>query len=162
MRHWIVGLVAAGLFAGPAAAQDKKEGEAPGDSIRQLLEREVEPQAGQYLYAPAGRRDPFVSLLKPIEGGGGAGKRPVGMDGFLIQEVTLRGVVKTKEGYIALLVGPDGKSYFPRLGQRFYDGSITAMDQTSVTFRQEVSDPLAPVKVRDVKKSLYPSEEARQ
>jgi Tfp pilus assembly protein PilP len=162
MRHWIVGLVGACLLAGPARAQEKREGEAQGDSIRQLLEREVEPAAGQYMYAAAGRRDPFVSLMKPIEGGGGVGKRPVGMDGFLIQEVTLRGVVKTKEGFVALLVGPDGKSYFPKLGQRLYDGSITAIDQGSVTFRQEVSDPLAPVKVRDVKKSLYASEEARQ
>jgi hypothetical protein len=30
-----------------------------------------------------------------------------------------------------------------------------------VTFRQEVTDPLSPVKTREVRKSLYASEEAR-
>ena len=38
---------------------------------------------------------------------------------------------------------------------------ITAIDATTVTFRQEVTDPLSTVKTRDVKKTLYPSEEAR-
>ena len=42
------------------------------------------------------------------------------------------------------------------------DGVITGIDATSVTFRQEVSDPLSPVRTRDVRKSLYTSEEARQ
>ena len=36
------------------------------------------------------------------------------------------------------------------------------VDASSVTFRQEVTDPLSPVKTRDVRKSLYASEEARQ
>jgi hypothetical protein len=84
------------------------------------------------------------------------------MEGFLIQEVALKGIVKTKEAYIAMLLGPDNKSYFCQVGQRLFDGAIVAMDQTSVTFRQEVTDPLSPVRVRDIKKSLYPSEEARQ
>jgi hypothetical protein len=35
------------------------------------------------------------------------------------------------------------------------------MDQTTVTFRQEDTNPLSPVRVREIKKSLYP-EEARQ
>jgi hypothetical protein len=36
------------------------------------------------------------------------------------------------------------------------------VDATSVSFRQEVTDPLSPVKTRDLKKSLYATEEARQ
>ena len=74
----------------------------------------------------------------------------------------LKGIVKDQSGYIALLLGTDGKSYFARVGQRFFDGVLVAMDAASATFRQEVTDPLSPVKTRDVKKSLYSSEEARQ
>jgi hypothetical protein len=48
------------------------------------------------------------------------------------------------------------------VGQRLFDGVITAVDASSVTMRQEVTDPLSPVKTRDVRKSLYASEEARQ
>jgi hypothetical protein len=79
-----------------------------------------------------------------------------------VQEVALKGIVRDKSGYIAMLQATDGKSYFAKVGQRFYDGVITAMDGATVTFRQEVTDPLSPVKTRDVKKSLYSSEEARQ
>ena len=38
---------------------------------------------------------------------------------------------------------------------------VTAIDASSVTFRQEITDPLSTVKSRDVRKSLYPSEEGR-
>ena len=36
------------------------------------------------------------------------------------------------------------------------------VDAATVTFRQEVTDPLSPVRTRDLKKSLYVTEEARQ
>ena len=84
------------------------------------------------------------------------------MEGFLIQEVALKGIVKTPKGFTAMLLGTDGKSYFVQEGQRMFDGVITKIDATAVTFRQEITDPLSTVKSRDVKKTLYPSEEARQ
>ena len=104
---------------------------------------------------------PPVSLLKPVSESG-PGKRRPGMEGFLIQEVALKGIVKDKTGFVAMLLGTDGKSYFCRVGQRLFDGQITAIDAATVTFRQEVTDPLSSVRARDVKKTLYPSEEGRQ
>jgi len=77
-------------------------------------------------------------------------------------KMALKGIVKDRTGFVSMLQAPDGKTYFARVGQRCYDGVITAMDQATVTFRQEVQDPLSPVKTRDVKKSLYTFEEARQ
>jgi hypothetical protein len=146
--------------AAPAAAADE---EAPRteDELKEEALKETEPQAGQYQYLPAGRRDPFVSLLRNIGPSAVPAVRPPGMAGFLIQELALKGIVKDRTGYIAMLLGTDGKSYFARVGDRLYDGLITAMDGASVTFRQDVTDPLSPVKTRDVRKSLY-AEEARQ
>lgn len=132
------------------------------DPIKAILEQEIQPAPGSYVYTPLGRRDPFVSLVKPVSTGKNNGPRPTGPEGFLIQEVALKGVVKTPDGYTAMILGTDNKSYFVKTGQRFYDGAITAMDGSSVTFRQEVADPLSPVRTREVKKSLYSSEEARQ
>jgi hypothetical protein len=157
------GLVLALVMLAPAML--RAQGELPKDSgpdtnMRAILERETEPQPGQYAYNPGGRRDPFVSLIKPVEGTAQP-KRKEGMEGFLVNEVALKGIVKTKDGYVALIVGPDGKAYFPKVGQRLFDGAIIAMDQTTVTFRQEDTNPLSPVRVREIKKSLYP-EEARQ
>jgi Tfp pilus assembly protein PilP len=151
----------------PAAGGEAAKAE---DVTRAPLEAEMEAPGG-YAYNAQGRRDPFVSLQKPVAADRGPKTRKPGMEGFLIQEIALKGIVKTggggagiasKPGYIAIFLGTDGKSYFVTTGQRLYDGVITAVDATSVSFRQEVTDPLSPVKTRDLKKSLYATEEARQ
>jgi type IV pilus assembly protein PilP len=144
------------------SAADPSAESAKPDTIKSIIEQELQPDPTGYTYNPQGRRDPFVSLLKPVSADQGARTRRPGMEGFLIQEVALKGVVRTPKGYTAMLLGTDGKSYFVNVGQRLFDGVITSIDATTVTFRQEVSDPLSTVKSRDVKKTLYPSEEARQ
>ncbi len=159
---------AAASPAAPATAAPA-QAEATAEVPRPPLDAELE--TGGYAYNPQNRRDPFVSLLRPVGPDRGPKTRKPGMEGFLIQETALKGIVRTKggglgtasrPGFIAILLGADGKSYFVTTGQRLYDGMITAVDATSVTFRQEVTDPLSPVKTREVRKSLYASEEARQ
>jgi type IV pilus assembly protein PilP len=148
--------------AAPARAQAPAAPPSPAaDSLKSIGAEEPGSPEG-YNYNPMGRRDPFVSLLKRVSPDEGTRTRRPGMEGFLIQEVALKGIVKTPKGYIAMLLGTDGKSYFVGVGQRLFDGVVTAIDATTVTFRQEVTDPLSTVKSRDMKKTLYPSEEARQ
>jgi Tfp pilus assembly protein PilP len=153
------------LAATMAAAQAPAPAASPSpispDVVTNRIDQEVTPAPGSYAYTAQGRRDPFVSLLKPVSESG-PGKRRPGMEGFLIQEVALRGIVKDAKGFTSMLVGTDGKSYFCKVGQRLFDGVITAIDASTVTFRQEVTDPLSSVRSRDVKKTLYPSEEGRQ
>jgi Tfp pilus assembly protein PilP len=132
------------------------------DTVKSIIDQELQPDPTGYNYNAQGRRDPFVSLLRPVSADQGAKTRRPGLEGLLIQEVALKGIVKDQKGYIAMLLGTDGKSYFVRTGQRLFDGVITGIDAATVTFRQEVTDPLSTVKSRDVKKTLYPSEEARQ
>jgi Tfp pilus assembly protein PilP len=186
MRTLLLAVVALALIQlAPAAAQEPAAGATPpeaapaeagaaaaepADSIdRPPLDTEME--TGGFTYESQGRRDPFVSLQRPVAADRGPKTRKPGMEGFLIQEVALKGIVRTagggsgiaaQPGFIAVFLGADGKSYFVILGQRLYDGVITAVDATSVTFRQDVTDPLSPVKSREVRKSLYASEEARQ
>jgi Tfp pilus assembly protein PilP len=159
------------LLATTALAQDPPATEpAPAEPAKSVIGLEADNQGG-YAYNPGGRRDPFVSLQKPVSADRGPKSRKPGMEGFLIQEVALKGIVRTagggmgvasKPGHIAVFLGTDGHSYFVTNGQRLFDGVITAVDATSVTFLQEVTDPLSPVKTREVKKSLNASEEARQ
>jgi len=159
----LVSLFLGAALAAPARAQ-APAAPAPSpapDSLKSLTPEAPGAPEG-YSYNPMGRRDPFVSLLKPVSPDQGPKTRRPGMEGFLIQEVALKGIVKTPKGYIAMLLGTDGKSYFVNVGQRLFDGVVTGIDATTVTFRQEVTDPLSTVKSRDVKKTLYPSEEARQ
>jgi Tfp pilus assembly protein PilP len=165
----LLAVLAAAAMCGGALAQPPPQGSPPkepaatsADTIKSIIEQELEPAPGGYTYRPQGRRDPFVSLRRPVSADEGPKTRPAGLEGLLIQEIALKGIVKQQIGFVALLEGTDRKSYFVKLGQRLFDGSVVAIDASTVTFRQEVTDPLATQKVRDVKKSLYPIEEARQ
>ena len=154
--------MAAAQAPAPAApAPDASPSPISPDVVKNRIDQEIAPAPGSYAYTAQGRRDPFVSLLKPVSESG-PGKRRPGMEGFLIQEVALKGIVKDSKGFTAMLLGTDGKSYFVKVSQRLFDGVITAIDASTVTFRQEVTDPLSSVRSRDVKKTLYPSEEGRQ
>lgn len=146
----------------PAAQPADQATEPSKDSLAKVVESETGCQPNTYCYQPGTRRDPFVSLMVNVGPSEAKGPRPQGLPGMLVQELALKGIVKDRTGFVAMLLAPDGKSYFARVGQRCYDGVITAMDQATVTFRQDVQDPLSPVKTRDVKKSLYTFEEARQ
>jgi Tfp pilus assembly protein PilP len=111
-----------------------------------------------YSYDPAGRRDPFVSLL----GRGGdlpsaTGTRPVGLPGVLINEVTLKGVLKSGKGdYIALLQSPDNHTFIVHSGDKVMDGMVKTITQDAIVFSQDVNDPLSVVKQREVRKTIRP------
>lgn len=167
----VVFAAANGATAQEADPKVAAEASASSEPTKGSIDADLEPAADGYSYNPAARRDPFISLNRPVSADRSARQRPAGMEGFLIMEVALKGIVRTaggglgvgqKAGLVAVFQGTDNKSYFVREGQRMYDGVITAIDSTSVTFRQEVTDPLSPVRTRDVKKSLYASEEARR
>ena len=132
---------------------------AGGEMIQSILEQELDAPRNGYIYNPAGRRDPFISLAKPIANDGSTTPRRPGIEGFLLQETSLKGVVKNNEGWLAVMEGPDRKGYFVRVGQRMHDGVITAIDAAGLTFRQEITDPLSPAKSRDVRRLLNSAQE---
>jgi Tfp pilus assembly protein PilP len=107
-----------------------------------------------YVYEPAGRRDPFVSLVgRGTETKPGT-PRPSGLGGLLIGEVNVKGVLRDKSGFIAMLQGPDNKTYNVRVGDKLLDGSVKSINQEQVIFSQDVNDPLSLVKQRDVPKPV--------
>lgn len=114
------------------------------------------PDSG-YTYDPAGRRDPFVSLLGRGEAVNvSSSNRPAGLPGVLINEVSVKGIFKNDKGFIALLQTPDGKTYIVHTGEKMLDGSVKAIAQDAVVFSQDVNDPLSLVKQREVRKSIRP------
>lgn len=116
------------------------------------------PPGAGYSYDPSGRRDPFVSLA----GRGGdmpapGTTRPQGVPGLLVSEVTVKGVLKSpKGGLIALVQGPDNRTYIIRAGDKVWDGSVKAITPDAVVFSQDVNDPLSLVKQREVRKAIRP------
>lgn len=124
---------------------------------------EAAAQAPQpaFTYDPAGRRDPFVSLAGRGSNAESTGERPSGVAGLLINEVSLRGIMKERNGFIALVQGPDKKTYAVRQGQRLFDGTVKSITEDTVVFSQDVNDPLSLVKQREVRKTLRSGEENR-
>lgn len=122
------------------------------------------PSSETYTYNPEGRRDPFVSLLNRGEDfrvGGAKGQRPAGLRGLLIGEATLRGIVKTQGGFVAILQGPDNRTYIVRPNDRLFDGTVRSIAADGVVFLQEVNDPLSLIKQREVRKPLRPPQEGQ-
>jgi type IV pilus assembly protein PilP len=110
-----------------------------------------------YVYEPAGRRDPFMSLLGRGEDRPTA-MRPAGLSGLLIGEVTVKGVMKDRTGFLAMLRAPDNKTYTARVGDKLFDGTVKSINQEKVIFSQDVNDPLSLVKQREVPKPVRQTE----
>jgi Tfp pilus assembly protein PilP len=123
-------------------------------SLQEILEEPSSPDS--YHYDPQGRRDPFQSLIGPAPKLA-PGQRPAGLPGFLIDEIKLQGLVKTREqGLVAMVNGPDNKGYLMKVGQKVLDGEVIRMTPSSVVFRQEVNDPTRIERFREVVKDLSP------
>ncbi|HKY20246.1 MAG TPA: hypothetical protein VJM31_03415 [Vicinamibacterales bacterium] len=120
----------------------------------------VSPAPEAYTYNPDGRRDPFVSLLvKGTETSGGT--RSGGLGGLATADVLLRGVLQSRGVYVAIVRGPDGKTYRAQANDRLLDGVIRSVSPQGIVIMQEVNDPLSLVKQREVRKGLRTAEDAK-
>jgi len=134
---------ATGTFSAPGADQSVQQ------SLQEILEEPSAPDA--YHYDPQGRRDPFRSLIGPAPK---LDNRKAGVPGFLIDELKLQGVVKTNQGFVAMVDGPDNKGYLIRIGDKVMDGVVVRITPSGVVFRQEVNDPTQIERFREVVKDL--------
>ena len=129
-----------------------------GDTnVQQTLQEIIEEPTGpeSYRYDPQGRRDPFQSLIGPAPKRS-AGQVP-GPPGFLIDEIKLQGIVKTRQqGLVAMINGPDNKGYLIKVGDKVADGEVIRITPASVVFRQEVNDPTRIERFREVVKDISP------
>jgi hypothetical protein len=148
---------ASGAPADPAV----KAGEA---TVEEILKQQEQLLSGQrFSYDPAGRRDPFRSLLEEVAVKK-KGPRPKGVAGMLVTELDLVGIVKDSAGAdMAFVIGSDNRGYFLKSGDDVYDGSLMGIDPRAgtATFRQQVDDPRLIKPYRDVVKRLVPLEEEK-
>ena len=117
--------------------------------------------AAPFTYNPEGRRDPFISLIGRGNDPKGAGVRPAGVPGMLINEVSVKGIVRNSSGFVALIQGPDNKTYVVNAGDRLMDGTVKSIVQDAVVFSQDVNDPLSLVKQKEIRKNLRSTDGGR-
>jgi Tfp pilus assembly protein PilP len=166
LRHLVVialVLVAGGAAAGAAGAQS-----APAAQPAQPPAPPAQPKAvapapppETYTYQANGRRDPFLSLLG-VGADARQGRRVEGPAGMSAADITVRGVLEIRGTLIAMIHGPDNKTYTVHQGDKLLDGTIRAITQQGLVIVQEVNDPLSLVKQREVRKFLRGIEEPKE
>jgi type IV pilus assembly protein PilP len=167
-RRLLTAAAAFALAVAPAVAQTVGTAGAPAPVVPTAAGQPptvpptaVEPKG--YDYDPQGRRDPFVSLIRrgtDVPGSAPA-TRPAGLAGLATSEVSLRGTIKGRDGFVAMLQGVDNKTYLARVGDTLLDGTVRAISADAVTIRQRVNDPLSLAAEREVRKTLRQPEEAK-
>jgi type IV pilus assembly protein PilP len=151
-----------GQSAQPAAALPLSAPAAAPASAAQAQQTPKPAEAGApFTYNPEGRRDPFVSLIGRGNDPKTAGVRPAGIPGLLINEVSVKGIVRNSAGFVALIQGPDNKTYFVKAGDRLMDGSVKSILADAVVFSQDVNDPLSLVKQKEIRKALRSADGGR-
>jgi len=155
---------AAGATASPAAVAAPTPNDAPTNAAPAPVAAPAVPAAdtGAFSYDPDRRRDPFVSLLRRgSDSQGAVGSRPAGLMGLSSAEVTLKGILASRGGYVAIVRGADSRTYIVHSGDKLLDGAVRTIAADAMVILQQVNDPLSRQKEREVRKVLRQMEEAK-
>jgi Tfp pilus assembly protein PilP len=120
------------------------------------------PPQESFAYESGGRRDPFVNLLGTGSEPRLASRRGDGTAGLIVAEITVSGIVQTRGSLVAMVQGPDKKTYLVHSGDKFLDGTVKTITPQGLIIVQEVKDPLSLVKQREIRKQLRSLEDAKQ
>ena len=115
-----------------------------------------------YTYQPDGRRDPFLNLLGTGSEPQAVGRRNEGAAGLTVAEIAVSGVLESRGALLAMVQGPDKKTYIVHQGDKFVDGTIRSVTPQGLVILQEVNDPLSLVKQREIHKLLRSLESAKE
>jgi type IV pilus assembly protein PilP len=119
--------------------------------------------AESYSYSPDGRRDPFTSLLGTgVPDPRGSGRPNDGLGGMAVGDVAVRGILQSRGALVAMVQGPDNKTYIVHQGDKLLDGSVKSITPQGIVLIQDVNDPLSLVKQREVSKLLRSIEAVKQ
>jgi type IV pilus assembly protein PilP len=149
LSAYVLMLASAAAAQPPAAPAPAKPGETP-----KTEQAPPPPVAPPYTYDPQGRRDPFVSLIARGSDPRGNSNRPAGLPGMLINEVSVKGILHDRSGYIGMIQGPNTKIFNVRTGDKLMDGTVKAITADAVVFSQDVNDPLSMVKQKEIRKTI--------
>ncbi len=130
----------------PASVEDEEGTDSEEDSMasmREILKIDRELNEDKlFSYDPAGRRDPFKSLLRSREAPPDAPEvRPPGLPGMLIEELLLEGIIETPSGILGVVQGRDNLSHMIYAGTKLFNGEVAEIHPTKVIFKQYVNDP---------------------
>jgi Tfp pilus assembly protein PilP len=98
------------------------------------------------------KRDPFVSPI--VSKVGGPTNCAGGKKCLVVDQVALKGVVRSQNGMIAVIVNAANKAYFMRENDPVYNGFVVKITPDSIVFRETVTDRLGKPGSREVVKKV--------
>lgn len=107
-------------------------------------------------YDSLGRRDPFVSLIAPRRAPTGAPSAPRasrGLGSLILADITVTGVSRKGDVWMALVQGADRQSYVIKVRDKIADASVKAIDAQGVVF-VDVSHPGSTARPQETRKLL--------
>jgi len=119
------------------------------------------PPAEIYAYQSEGRRDPFLSLTGTGSEPKSISRRGEGAAGLAVADISVRGIMQSRGSLVAMVEGPDKKTYIVHQGDKFLDGTIKSITPQGLIVEQEVNDPLSLVKRREIRKLLRSLEDTK-
>jgi Tfp pilus assembly protein PilP len=103
----------------------------------------------------AGRRDPFVSPLRLQEDRmKQTAVCTTGARCLIIDQVVLKGIVKTQQGMIAMVENASKKQYNLREKDPVYNGQVVKITGDSLIFRETVTDNMGKTTTKEVVKKV--------
>ena len=111
-------------------------------------------QSDLYVYQPDGRRDPFLSQIRSGTDLPATPARGEGLGSFAVADISVRGVMQSHDALVAMVQGPDKKTYLIHQGDKFADGVVKSVTAQGLVVVQDVHDPLSTQKQREVRKLL--------
>jgi Tfp pilus assembly protein PilP len=111
--------------------------------------KNVDQQNGKW--SMTGRRDPFVSPVVSQTSGSGCS---TGKKCLEIGLINLRGVVRSENGFIAVVTNSLNKAYFLRENDPVFDGYVVKITGDSIVFQETLQDHLGKTFTREVVKKI--------
>ena len=121
------------------------------------------PQATPYNYNAEGRRDPFLGLSNGSADGKSVAKpTAAGIAGIRVDELSVRGIMQSRERLVAMVQGTDNRTYVIHQGDKLADGVVKSITPQGLVLVQDVTDPHATEKTREVRKPLRTPEDDKE
>jgi Tfp pilus assembly protein PilP len=133
------------------AANVKISPDAKTDATAKVAEAPKTPQPEEKKWAMTGKRDPFFSPIVQEPSGSGCS---TGKKCLEIGQINLRGVVKSENGFIAVVTNSLNKAYFLRENDPVFNGYVVRITGDTVVFQETVQDKLGKAMTREVTKRI--------
>ena len=123
---------------------------APAPAVAKPAEP-AKPKAEDKKWAMNGKRDPFFSPVVQQQGSGCS----TGKKCLEINAIALRGVVKSDNGFIAVVTNNIGKAYFLHENDPVFNGYVVKITGDSIVFEETVQDKLGKTSTHEVVKRIF-------